>query len=50
MTFYDLPSRNIIMSHQTLKTKTTLTKDPTVIPEDLNEDVIEMEQELLLAQ
>jgi len=50
MNSYDLPSRNIIMSHQTLKTKTTLTKDPTVIPEDLNEDVIEKEQGLLLAQ
>ena len=39
---YELPSRNIIMSHQTLKTKTTVTKgEPSVIPEDLNEDEID---------
>jgi hypothetical protein len=33
---FELPSRNLLMSHQTLKTKTTFSKE--VIPEDPNED------------
>ena len=50
MPSYELPSRNIIMSHQTLKTKTTVTKgEPTVIPEDLNDDASEKNHGLLLA-
>jgi hypothetical protein len=50
MPSYELPSRNILMSHQTLKTKTTVTKgEPTAIPEDLNEEGIEKDQALVLA-